>query len=137
VGLVAAQTPSTYDIAGRASVIDADTVKIHGQRIRLFGVDAPEKRRVNRSYFSAWASQYAVPDAARNAAFKAEIGRARSQIAVELATTPADDWCDTYLDKIEDVAAPFNTPVFWNDPLGQFNGPPSPDAFELWSFFNE
>jgi endonuclease YncB( thermonuclease family) len=45
VGLVAAQTPSTYDIAGRASVIDADTVEIHGQRIRIFGVDAPEKRQ--------------------------------------------------------------------------------------------
>jgi endonuclease YncB( thermonuclease family) len=29
-------------IAGRASVIDGDTIDVHGQRIRLFGVDAPE-----------------------------------------------------------------------------------------------
>jgi endonuclease YncB( thermonuclease family) len=29
-------------IAGRASVIDGDTIDIHGRRIRLFGVDAPE-----------------------------------------------------------------------------------------------
>lgn len=29
-------------IAGRASVIDADTVEIHGQRIRIWGIDAPE-----------------------------------------------------------------------------------------------
>jgi endonuclease YncB( thermonuclease family) len=30
------------DIVGVASVIDADTIEIHGERIRLFGIDAPE-----------------------------------------------------------------------------------------------
>lgn len=32
----------THTIIGRASVIDGDTIEIHGTRIRLFGIDAPE-----------------------------------------------------------------------------------------------
>lgn len=32
-------------IVGRASVIDGDTIEIHGERIRIWGVDAPESRQ--------------------------------------------------------------------------------------------
>jgi endonuclease YncB( thermonuclease family) len=40
--LAAACTPADAEIAGVASVVDADTIEIHGQRIRLHGIDAPE-----------------------------------------------------------------------------------------------
>lgn len=42
--IAAADTPSR--IVGRATVTDGDTIEIHGQRIRLQGIDAPESRQL-------------------------------------------------------------------------------------------
>ena len=38
-------TAHAETIAGRASIVDADTLEIHGERIRLLDVDAPESRQ--------------------------------------------------------------------------------------------
>ncbi len=42
----AAASLSSPDLVGRASVIDGDTIEIHGQRIRIWGIDAPESRQL-------------------------------------------------------------------------------------------
>jgi endonuclease YncB( thermonuclease family) len=36
------------DFVGRASVIDGDTLELHGTRIRLWGIDAPESNQLCR-----------------------------------------------------------------------------------------
>ena len=36
------------DLNGQASVIDGDTIEIHGTRVRLWGIDAPESSQLCR-----------------------------------------------------------------------------------------
>ncbi len=42
------------DVAGVASVIDGDTIEVHGQPIRLHGIDAPESRQLCRRDGKSW-----------------------------------------------------------------------------------
>ena len=50
---------------GQASVIDGDTLEIHGTRIRLWGVDAPESTQLCRGEDSSPVSSlHSVPRAA-------------------------------------------------------------------------
>ncbi len=47
-------TPALADVAGVASVIDGDTIEVHGQRIRFHGIDAPESRQLCRLDGKPW-----------------------------------------------------------------------------------
>ncbi|MGD9509243.1 MAG: thermonuclease family protein, partial [Geminicoccaceae bacterium] len=39
---------------GRVSVVDADTLELHGERIRLAAIDAPEARQTCRPDGKVW-----------------------------------------------------------------------------------
>lgn len=42
LALVVPSSASAEELVGRASVVDADTLEIRGEKIRLHGIDAPE-----------------------------------------------------------------------------------------------
>ncbi len=54
IALCLLATPARADVAGVASVIDGDTIEVHGQRIRLHGIDAPESRQLCRRDGKPW-----------------------------------------------------------------------------------
>jgi endonuclease YncB( thermonuclease family) len=48
LGVLNSATRFAQEVIGMASVIDADTLEIHGTRIRIFGIDAPESAQLCR-----------------------------------------------------------------------------------------
>jgi endonuclease YncB( thermonuclease family) len=50
LAVIVALMPDAFadDLAGRASIIDGDTLEIHGTRIRLWGIEAPESSQLCR-----------------------------------------------------------------------------------------
>jgi endonuclease YncB( thermonuclease family) len=46
--LVPTRAAIAADLSGQASIIDGDTLEIHGTRIRRWGIDAPESSQLCR-----------------------------------------------------------------------------------------
>lgn len=53
------------DIMGTATVTDGDSIKINGERIRLHGIDAPEKKQMCKRGGQTWACGEAATEALR------------------------------------------------------------------------
>jgi endonuclease YncB( thermonuclease family) len=54
LALAAASPALAGSATGRVSVVDADTLELHGERIRLAAIDAPEARQTCRRDEVAW-----------------------------------------------------------------------------------
>jgi len=48
LSLLATLPANAADLSGRASIVDGDTLDVHGERIRLWGIDAPESTQLCR-----------------------------------------------------------------------------------------
>lgn len=81
--LIVISGPATAadDLTGQASIIDGDTLEIHGTRIRLWGMDAPESSQLCRGDDSL---QYQCGAQAANDLDKFIAGRPMSCIPISL-----------------------------------------------------
>jgi endonuclease YncB( thermonuclease family) len=88
------------ELIGQASVIDGDTLEIHGARIRVFGIDAPESDQLCRNEES---DLYRYGQRASNALFEfidhrpvecIEVDRDRYNRAVAVCTVGGTDIAD-------------------------------------------
>ena len=89
-------TPALADMAGTASVIDGDTIEVHGQRIRLHGIDAPESRQLCRLDGKPWqcgkgAANALADKIARRRVTCEDLGRDRYKRIIANCTAAGED----------------------------------------------
>ncbi len=89
-------TPALADVIGTASVIDGDTIEVHGQRIRLHGIDAPESRQLCRLDGKPWqcgkdATNALADKIARRPVTCEDLGRDRYKRIIGRCTLAGED----------------------------------------------
>ncbi len=96
IALCLLATPALADVAGVASVIDGDTIEVHGQRIRLHGIDAPESRQLCRLDGKPWqcgknAAKALADKIARRPVTCEDLGRDRYKRIIGRCTVAGED----------------------------------------------
>ena len=96
IALCLLAAPALADVAGGASVIDGDTIEVHGQRIRLHGIDAPESRQLCRLDGKPWqcgrdAANALADKIARRPVTCEDLGRDRYKRMVARCTVAGED----------------------------------------------
>ncbi len=96
IALCLLATPVLADVAGVASVIDGDTIVVHGQRIRLHGIDAPESRQLCRQDRKPWqcgkdAANALARKIARRTVTCEDLGRDRYDRMIARCTVAGED----------------------------------------------
>ena len=89
-------TPALADVTGPAKVVDGDTLKVAGERIRLHGIDAPESRQLCFIDGKPWqcgkdAANILSDEIARQPVTCEDLGRDRYERIIAKCTVAGED----------------------------------------------